>query len=92
MSTGRADEGTMITCEQFVTFLMDYLDEMLPADQRATFEAHLAICPSCVNYLATYRQTVELGRSLCASDQEAVPDEVPEALVRAVLAARRSRG
>jgi anti-sigma factor RsiW len=91
MST-RPPDGTTITCEQFITFLMDYLDGALPAGERTTFEAHLAICPSCVNYLATYRQTVEFGRSLCAGDREGVPEEVPEALVRAVLAARRTRG
>jgi anti-sigma factor RsiW len=82
----------MITCEQFVTFLMDYLDEELPSGQRATFEAHLDLCPPCRNYLASYRQTVELGRSLCRADQDAIPDEVPEDLVRAVLAARRAGG
>jgi len=92
MSTKRPGASATITCEQFVTFLMDYLDEALPGDQRSTFEGHLAACPACVNYLATYRQTVELGRSLCATDQQAIPEEVPEALVRAVLAARRSRG
>jgi len=80
----------MITCKEFVDFLMAYLDGELPAGPRATFESHLSDCPACETYLQTYRQTVALGRSVCPSDDEAIPDEVPEVLVQAVLAALRT--
>lgn len=80
----------MITCKEFVDFLMAYLDEELPSGQRRSFEDHLDDCPPCKVYLDTYRETVRLGR-VCGSDPEApVPEDVPEALVKAILAARKT--
>ena len=76
-----------ITCQQLIDFIMSYLDDELPADQRAEFDRHMAACPSCVDYLKTYETTVSLAKS-CAHD-DAVPDEVPESLVQAILAARK---
>lgn len=78
----------MITCRELVDFLMAYLDGELPAEQRASFEAHLQACPQCEDYLESYRTTVALGQSLRCGAED-VPSEVPEALVRAVLAARK---
>jgi anti-sigma factor RsiW len=76
-----------LTCKEFVDFLMRYLDGELAPDERTTFEGHLRDCPPCKVYLDSYRETVALGRG-CADDP--VPAEVPEALVRAILAARKS--
>ncbi|HKJ23204.1 MAG TPA: zf-HC2 domain-containing protein [Myxococcota bacterium] len=78
-----------LTCKQFVDFLMRYLDGELPQGERTTFETHLDDCPPCKVYLDTYRETVELGRG-CGRDDDPVPADVPDALVRAILAARRS--
>ena len=64
---------------------MSYLDNELPAEQRAEFDRHMAVCPSCVDYLKTYEKTVLLARSM-ADDR--VPDEVPESLIAAILQAR----
>lgn len=75
-----------ITCRELIDFIASYLDNELPTAQRAEFERHLAVCPSCQAYLATYRKTVALTK---ASAHEATPTEVPEALVQAILAARR---
>ena len=75
-----------VTCQQLIDFLMSYLDNELPAGQRAEFDRHMAACPSCVDYLKTYEQTVTLART-CTT--EAVPDEVPESLVQAILEARK---
>jgi anti-sigma factor RsiW len=79
-----------ITCKEFVDFLMAYLDAELPAAARNTFESHMDDCPPCRVYLDTYRETVELGRGLCARDDDPLPDDVPEALVKAILAARKA--
>jgi anti-sigma factor RsiW len=65
---------------------MSYMDNELPPDQRAEFDRHMAACPSCVDYLKTYEQTILLAKT-CAS--EAVPEEVPESLVQAILEARK---
>ena len=76
----------MRTCRELIEFLMSYLDGDLPKEQRATFEQHLAVCADCVDYVATYRRTRELAASV--RDDDEVPPDVPEDLVRAILDAR----
>lgn len=78
-----------LTCRDVAGFLMMYIDKELPSDQAAEFERHLAACPSCVCYMASYQRAVELGKSLGADQQSALP-AVPEGLVRAVLQARKN--
>jgi len=77
-----------LTCKQLMDFLMAYLDGELPDDQRAVFEEHLAICTQCVDYLDTYKKTVELAAGAWCDDDE-LPGDVPEDLVQAILAPRR---
>ena len=77
-----------MTCRELVGFLADYLAGDLPAEVRRVFEAHLGECPECVTYLRSYADTVQLVRGSAETD-DALPPEVPERLVRAVLAARR---
>ena len=76
-----------MNCREFTEFLMAYLDRELPEDTRNSFEFHLHGCQSCVNYRESYQATVALGRAACSEDA-AIPDDVPEALVQAILAAR----
>ncbi len=78
-----------MTCQELVDFLMDYLDGLLPEPERLCFEEHLGECPDCVAYLASYREAVRLGKEACAAGDATPPSEVPEDLIRAVLAARR---
>lgn len=80
-----------MTCRELTGFLADYLGADLPATERTRFDAHLAVCPSCRAYLESYRQTVALGKAAFADPDAAVPADVPEQLVRAILAARRSK-
>jgi anti-sigma factor RsiW len=80
-----------MTCRELVDFLMSYLDGDLPPDQRKRFEEHLSVCPLCVNYMGTYIETVRLGKAACTPLDQPVPDDVPEELVRAILAARDGR-
>jgi len=81
--------GLKLTCREFVEFLGDYLSGELSPDQVMAFDAHLARCPSCVNYANTYRETTRLAKAALRCDEEPVPADVPEELVRAILAARR---
>jgi anti-sigma factor RsiW len=76
------------TCRQLTDVIADYLAGGLQAMARAEFDRHLAICPTCVDYLETYRLTIALVRA-CAADAAAAPAEVPEELIQAILAARR---
>ena len=78
----------MITCKEFEAFVLDYLDRELPAAQRSVFELHMRLCRECREYLAAYRRTQEVGYAILNSDDEPVPDDVPEDLIKAILDAR----
>ena len=81
-----------MTCREFIEFLMAYLDGELPPEQSKEFDDHLAKCTDCKAYLDSYRKTVEVGkRAFAPGEDREVPEEVPENLVKAILAARRSR-
>ena len=77
-----------MTCRELADFMMDYLNDDLAADVRAAFDRHLSLCPNCVAYVKTYRTTIELGRRAFADDEADAGTEVPDELVRAILAAR----
>jgi anti-sigma factor RsiW len=77
-----------VTCREFADFVMAYLDGELAADQRGRFDAHLAVCPDCVRYLDQYRDTVAAVQ-LEAEDDGELAGDVPEDLVRAIVAARK---
>jgi anti-sigma factor RsiW len=75
-----------MTCQEFVAFLMAYLDDELDGPVRVAFERHFQRdCPDCQVYLETYREAVRLSR-VCQGGE--LPGDVPEHLLRAVLAAR----
>ena len=77
-----------LTCRELTSFLDRYFSSELPDHQRDVFEAHLAVCPSCVRYVWSYRLAVGAARVAYAHEGP-LYDNVPEALVRAVLAAGR---
>jgi len=70
----------MSTCETVIAFLDDYVAETLPADRRESFDHHLAACPSCVAYLASYRETIRLAKATI----EDIPPEVITAIVATI--------
>jgi anti-sigma factor RsiW len=77
-----------LTCRECVEFLMDYLDDGLSIEVRATFERHLAACANCVRYLESYKTTTAVcKKAFEVGDREALPP-VPEELIKAILAAR----
>jgi anti-sigma factor RsiW len=78
----------MITCTEFEDFVLRYLDGELSARQRSVFELHLRLCRECREYLAAYRRTIEVVREARSAD-EALPDDVPEDLIKAILEARK---
>jgi len=77
-----------MTCREFAGFLGDYHSGELSDDVRASFERHLSRCQNCQRYLFHYRETVKLGRGALADADAAVPADVPEDLINAILAAR----
>ena len=52
-----------IVCQQAVELVTDYLEGLLYGPDLASFEAHLAECPHCHEYLEQMRATIAaLGR------------------------------
>jgi len=82
-------QGPYITCRELIEFLNLYLDGELPPERVAEFERHLSVCDSCVSYLATYKETIALGKAACEDLDSPVGADVPEELVAAILLARR---
>lgn len=82
-------EKPYIPCEEVITFLWAYLGGELPPEKVVEFERHLSVCPSCVNYIETYKKTIELSRGTFQPEDGGEAEEMPEDLMRAVLAARR---
>jgi len=80
-----------VTCQAVAEFISEYLDGELPADTRREFERHVDLCPACQEYIVAFTRAAELGRAVCdAENASAVDAGVPEDLVAAILAARRS--
>ena len=79
-----------MTCRELADFMMDYLSGELSSESRAQFDQHLSLCANCRKYLTSYEETVKLGRRAFADEDAALPSDVPEELVKAILAARRS--
>jgi len=73
-----------LPCTEIIGFLADYLDGELPPDRRSEFDRHLAVCPSCVAYLESYKETIRMAKG-----SELPVEEVPEELIKAILAATR---
>ncbi len=78
----------MITCREFEDFILAYLEGELPERQHFVFELHTKVCRECRDYLGAYRRTMEISKRAFKQEDEPVSDEVPEDLVKAVLAAK----
>jgi anti-sigma factor RsiW len=50
-----------LACQQVVELITDYLEGALSRTARRRFEAHLAGCPHCTEYLAQMRETIKLA-------------------------------
>ncbi|MCG8358199.1 MAG: zf-HC2 domain-containing protein [Kiloniellales bacterium] len=81
----------MITCRELEAFIVDYLDGSLPAGKRRVFDLHIRLCPECRAYLKAYERTIETGQAAFGDPDAPPPDDVPEDLVAAILAARDSK-
>jgi len=57
-----------LVCQQAVELVTDYLEGTLNRADRRRFEAHLAGCPHCSEYLAQMRATIELTGTITPED------------------------
>ncbi|HET7146322.1 MAG TPA: zf-HC2 domain-containing protein [Gaiellaceae bacterium] len=67
-----------LVCRELVELVTDYLEGSLSRRDRARFEAHLADCPHCTEYLAQFRETLRLTGTLRESD---ISPEAEQALL-----------
>jgi len=61
-----------MTCQQFVELVTDYLEGSLSPEDRARFEAHLAVCDGCEIYLEQIEETIRLTGKL--SEEQLAPE------------------
>jgi anti-sigma factor RsiW len=73
----RRHDHDPLVCREFVELVTDYLEGVLPDQERTRFEAHLAECDGCAGYLE------DMGR-LIGSLHEA-PEPPPDPHTREVL-------
>jgi len=57
-----------VVCQQAVELVTDYLEGALSRSAKRRFEAHLAGCENCTEYLHQMRATIRLTGSLDAED------------------------
>jgi anti-sigma factor RsiW len=80
-----------VTCREFADFMADYLSGEMAPEAREQFDHHLSLCVNCQRYLASYRETVALGKRAFADEDAELPQDVPEQLVKAILATKPPR-
>lgn len=83
------DSDAGLTCKEVDSFLVDYLDGELADAELQKFESHLQVCPACDTYLTGYKKTIEKSKEVYTKELEGDCEEVPDSLVRAIIAARK---
>jgi anti-sigma factor RsiW len=76
-----------VVCASGVELLMDYLEGVLPSDMSADLEAHVAGCPRCTAFVASYRETPRILREASAVT---MPPDLEASLLR-FLRSRRGQ-
>lgn len=72
-----------ITCREVLDFLGEYVADSLAPTRRHEFDRHLSVCPSCVAYLDSYRETTKMAKAAMV-DIEDVPPEVLTAILATI--------
>ena len=75
-----------LTCKELTEVLTDYLEGTMALEDRATLEAHLALCEGCATYVEQMRQVIRTVHELRPDDVEAT---VPHSLLEAFRAWKR---
>jgi len=75
-----------LACASGVALLMDYLEGVLSPDVRADVDSHVAGCPKCAAFVASYVETPRIFREATAT---AMPADLPASLLVFLRAQRR---
>jgi anti-sigma factor RsiW len=76
---------TDIVCVSGVELLMEYMEGALAPDIRAAIEAHVAGCPRCEAFIASYREMPRIVRDATRTE---MPADLEASLLAALRAAR----
>ena len=76
-----------IVCMSGVELLMEYMEGALASDVRAAIEAHVAGCPRCEAFIASYREMPRIVRDATTIH---MPADLEASLLAALRAARGS--
>jgi anti-sigma factor RsiW len=71
------EKPRMLTCEELVGLLADYLDGSLDHETARDLERHLDGCVSCHNFIKTYKATTAWVKEITYED---MPDELKDRL------------
>ena len=77
-----------LTCQELTEVLTDYLEGVMPTEDRVRFEAHLEVCEGCVTYVEQMRQAIATVHELRIEEVEAT---APEDLLEAFRAWKRGK-
>jgi anti-sigma factor RsiW len=78
-----------VKCRELAEFLFEYVSGELAVERREHFELHLGRCRNCHEYLVQYEMTIKAGKVACGELSDELPENIPDDLVKAVLAARK---
>ena len=74
---------SLLTCNQFMDELSEYLDEDVEPGLRQELEAHVAHCPNCWVMVDTTKKTLKIYKGL---EAEPLPDDLKFRLMEAIHA------
>ena len=74
-----------VVCMSGVELLMQYMEGALTPDVRTAIEAHVAGCPRCDAFIASYRETPRIVRDATRME---MPADLEASLMAALRAAR----
>ena len=57
-----------LTCQELAELVTDYLEGVLGADERASFDRHIAACRDCTLYVEQMRVTIAVSGRIAAGD------------------------
>ena len=77
----------MISCREFDSLLAPYLRGDLAYPERMGLLSHAAGCQRCADALERARDALEVTQTASAAAREPGPDDVPDALLRVIVAA-----
>lgn len=68
-----------VRCSEVVEMLSDYLEGVLPVEQRVPLEQHLLLCEGCTTFVEQLRTSIALTGRV---QEEDVPPQLMDRLLR----------